>query len=112
MLRSGALVRADDSEERIASIFRVTRIGELGTLAVVLYYTILYYTIPSQHAPVAQVPPKRRFIQQPYGATSQKTAIFVDIAVKTSNLHSFTFVLQNKKKKNSSALSPRANYTD
>jgi hypothetical protein len=29
-----ALVGADVSEEHIASIFRVTRIGELGTLAV------------------------------------------------------------------------------
>jgi demethoxyubiquinone hydroxylase (CLK1/Coq7/Cat5 family) len=29
-----ALVRSDDSEEHSASIIRVTRIGELGTLAV------------------------------------------------------------------------------
>jgi hypothetical protein len=34
MLRRVALVRADGSEERNASITRVTRIGELGTLAV------------------------------------------------------------------------------
>jgi hypothetical protein len=34
MLRPAALVRSDFSEERIASIIRVTRIGELGkTLA-------------------------------------------------------------------------------
>jgi hypothetical protein len=61
------LVRTDVSEERIASIMRVTRIEELGTTLVVtnnrntlrritvayytilyyiiLYYTILYYTI-------------------------------------------------------------------
>jgi hypothetical protein len=31
MLRRMALVRTDVSEERIASIIRVTRIGELGT---------------------------------------------------------------------------------
>jgi hypothetical protein len=31
MLRRVALVRTDDSEELSASIFRVTRIGELGT---------------------------------------------------------------------------------
>jgi hypothetical protein len=31
MLRSVALVRTDISEERSASIIRVTRIGELGT---------------------------------------------------------------------------------
>jgi hypothetical protein len=35
MLRRVAIVRIDDSEERSASIIRVTRIGELGiTLAV------------------------------------------------------------------------------
>jgi hypothetical protein len=34
MLRSVALVRSDVSDERIASIMRVTRIGDLGTLAV------------------------------------------------------------------------------
>jgi hypothetical protein len=34
MLRSVALVRTDVSEDRIASIIRITRIGELGTLAV------------------------------------------------------------------------------
>jgi hypothetical protein len=33
MLRRVALVRIDVSEERSASIIRVTRIGELGTLA-------------------------------------------------------------------------------
>jgi hypothetical protein len=34
MLRRVALVRTDVSEELIASIIRMTRIGELGTLAV------------------------------------------------------------------------------
>jgi hypothetical protein len=34
MLRYVALVRADFSEEHSASIIRVTRIGELGTLTV------------------------------------------------------------------------------
>jgi hypothetical protein len=34
MLRHVALVRTDVAEEHIASIIRVTRIGELGTLAV------------------------------------------------------------------------------
>jgi hypothetical protein len=35
MLRRVALVRTDVSEERIASIIRVTGIAELGTLAVI-----------------------------------------------------------------------------
>jgi hypothetical protein len=34
MLRRVALVRTDDSEELSASFIRVTRIGKLGTLAV------------------------------------------------------------------------------
>jgi hypothetical protein len=35
MLRSEALVRTDVSVERIASLIRVTRIGELGTMLAV-----------------------------------------------------------------------------
>jgi hypothetical protein len=34
MLRRVAVIRTDVSEERRASIFRVTRIGEVGTLTV------------------------------------------------------------------------------
>jgi demethoxyubiquinone hydroxylase (CLK1/Coq7/Cat5 family) len=34
MFRSVALIISDVSEKRIASIIRVTRIGELGTLAI------------------------------------------------------------------------------
>jgi hypothetical protein len=37
MLRRVALVRTDVSEERGASIIRVTRIGELGTMLAVNY---------------------------------------------------------------------------
>jgi hypothetical protein len=44
MLRRGALVRTDVSKELIASIFRVTRIGELGTtLAVTSNGRTLYF---------------------------------------------------------------------
>jgi hypothetical protein len=32
------------------------------------------------------VPPKRRFSQEPYGVTSQKTVFFIVTAMKTSNL--------------------------
>jgi hypothetical protein len=53
-----ALARTDVSEERIASIVRVTRISELET----------------------------RFLQEPRDVTSQKTALFLVTAVKTSNL--------------------------
>jgi hypothetical protein len=40
MLRRVALVRTDVSEELSASIIRVTRIGELGTLAVTSNYFV------------------------------------------------------------------------
>jgi hypothetical protein len=49
MLRRVALVRTDVSEELSASVIRVTRIGELGTLAV----TINRLSISSQRASVA-----------------------------------------------------------
>jgi hypothetical protein len=34
----------------------------------------------------APVPPKRRFLQEPHGVTTQKTPFFIVTAVKTSNL--------------------------
>jgi hypothetical protein len=34
----------------------------------------------------AQVPPKRRFLQEPHGVTTQKIPFFIVTAVKTSNL--------------------------
>jgi hypothetical protein len=33
----------------------------------------------------AQVPPKRRFLQEPHGVTSQKTPFFIVTSVNTSN---------------------------
>jgi hypothetical protein len=50
MLRRVALLRTDVSEERIASIIMVIRIGEQGT--------------------------ETRFLQEPYGETFQKTDFF------------------------------------
>jgi hypothetical protein len=35
---------------------------------------------------VCRVPPKRRFLQEPHGVTTQKTPFFIVTAVKTSNL--------------------------
>jgi hypothetical protein len=62
MLRRVALVRTDISQELSAYIFRVTRIGELGTTL------------------------KRQFLQEPHGITSQKTPFFIVTAVEASNL--------------------------
>jgi hypothetical protein len=45
MLRRVALVRTDVSEELSASIIRVTRIGELGTLAVTRRLLVTYLHI-------------------------------------------------------------------
>jgi hypothetical protein len=67
MLHRVALVRADVSEELSASIIRVTRICELGTLAVTSNRRTLQRNI------------------KPHGVTSQKTVYFIVTAVKTSN---------------------------
>jgi hypothetical protein len=56
MLRRVALVITDVSEELSASFIRVIGIGELG---------------------ITLVPPKRRFLQEPHGITSQKMPFFV-----------------------------------
>jgi hypothetical protein len=61
MIRRVALVRTDVSDKLSASIIRVTRIGELGTLAVTS---------------------NRRLLREPHGITSQKTQFFIVTAVK------------------------------
>jgi hypothetical protein len=78
MLRHVALVKTDVTEGRGASIIRVTRIGELETLAVT--------SNRRTQRSVRYVPKKRRFLQGPRGITFQKTAFFIVTAVKTSNL--------------------------
>jgi hypothetical protein len=57
-------------EETSAFIIRVTRIGELGTTANVVYISPILVTLMME----ALVPPKRRFLQEPHGVTSQKTS--------------------------------------
>jgi hypothetical protein len=66
MLRRVALVRTDVSEELSASFIMVTRIGELGTLAVTSN--------------------RRTLLDEPHGVTSQKMPFFIVTAVKISNL--------------------------
>jgi hypothetical protein len=60
MLPRVALVRTDVLEERIASVIRVKRISELGTIA------------------LTTIPLKRRFLQEPQGVTTQRAAFFID----------------------------------
>jgi hypothetical protein len=79
MSRRVALVRTDVSEELSASFIRVTRIGDLGTTLAV---TSNRRTLRRRRR---YVPPKRQFLQEPHGVTSQKTPFFIVTAVKTSN---------------------------
>jgi hypothetical protein len=64
-----ALVRTDVSEEPGASFIRVTKIGALGTTQAA---TSNRRTLRWRR----QVPPKRRFLQEPHGVTTQKTQFF------------------------------------
>jgi hypothetical protein len=76
MWRRVALVRTVVLEELIFSIIRVKTISKLKiTLSVTDKWRTLQY-----------ISPKRRFLQQPHGVTSQKTALFMVTAVKTSIL--------------------------
>jgi hypothetical protein len=77
MLCRVALVRSDVSEERIASIIMIETITELGTTLAVIASLLL---------------------QERHGVTSQKTAIFIVNAVKTSNLAIHTCFLLSKKR--------------
>jgi hypothetical protein len=68
-----ALVRTDVSKELGASFIRVTRIGELGTTL----------AVTSNRRTLRR---NTKFLQEPHGVTSQKTAFFIVTTVKTSNL--------------------------
>jgi hypothetical protein len=58
-----------------------------------------------------QVPPKRRFLQEPHGVTTQKTPFFIVTAVKTSNLTSNLFQSPGEVRETPTLLGPleRAN---
>jgi hypothetical protein len=95
MLRRVALVRTDVSEELSASIIRVTRISEVGTTLTVTSNRRTLLLVTVSVVPSSQIvftlmkeapPPKRLFLQEPHGNTSQKTVFFIVTAVKTSNL--------------------------
>jgi hypothetical protein len=91
MLRHMGFVIIDVSEELSAFFIRVTRIGELGTTLAVTSLVFLrsmrqllvtVCVLPSPPILVtlmkeALVPPKRRFLQEPHGVTSQKTPFFI-----------------------------------
>jgi hypothetical protein len=71
MLSSGMLCyvapeRINVLEERITSIIRVTRIGELGTML----------AVTSNQSTLRYIPLKHWFLQDPHGVTSWKIALF------------------------------------
>jgi hypothetical protein len=72
-----------------ASIIRVTRIGELGLLAVAsngrTLNTLMMEALRSSETSV---------IKEPHGVTCQKTAFFIATAVKTSNLNRLASVAE------------------
>jgi hypothetical protein len=103
MLRLVTLVKPDVSEERIASIIRVTRIIEQRTLLAVttIRSTLWRNTNYTQKMVVDFVQPddggihssKNQFYQGPRGIRSQKTAFFMVTAVKTPNLTQMTGIV-------------------
>jgi hypothetical protein len=85
ILRFVAVVRTDVSEERTASIIRVTRIGEVGTTlaltATCFGCKLLLMLFPARRflSPWwwrQSFPSKRRFLQEPHGLTFQNTTFF------------------------------------
>jgi hypothetical protein len=81
MLCRVALVRTDVSEERVASVNKVARIGELGTSSGTsnrsLQRTNVVPSLPilSPRWWMWHFPPKSRFSQEPRNLTSHKTTI-------------------------------------
>jgi hypothetical protein len=68
LLRRVALVRTDVSEEPGSSFIMVTKIGELGTTQAA---TSNLRTLRRN------IFPKRRFLQEPHGVTTQKTPFLI-----------------------------------
>jgi hypothetical protein len=87
ILNRVALVRTDVSEELSASVIKVTRIRELGTtLAVINLLTFLVHRFSLPWRWWRYFPPKHRWLQEPHGITSQKTAFFIVTYAKSSKL--------------------------
>jgi hypothetical protein len=95
MIRSVALVRNDVSEERIASIIRVTRTNELRTFSVASNRSVLLLLVTANvhSSPIlvtlmmeAIRSVEKSVLTRFTGVTSQKTEFFIVTAVKNSNL--------------------------
>jgi hypothetical protein len=91
LLRRVALVRTNVSEEPGASFIRVTKIGELGTTqtATSNQRTLRRLLVEACVVPSSPIfvtlrkekpgPPKRRFLQERHGVTTQKTPFYLYI---------------------------------
>jgi hypothetical protein len=89
MLCLVTLVRTDVSEELSASFIMVPRIGELGTTLAVTSNRRTLFLVHRFLSPWWRrrwVPPKRQFLQEPHGVTSQKTPFFINHRVCYINL--------------------------
>jgi hypothetical protein len=89
MLRLVALMRTDVSEERSASIMRVTRIGEQGTTLPATSNRCTLRRFLSPWWWRCYVPPKRQFWLEPYGVTSQKTAFLIHVYLYLTDFSNF-----------------------
>jgi hypothetical protein len=85
MLRHVALVRTNVSVESSASIIRGTRLGELNSMRrlPVRLTLFLVHRFSSPWWWRCHIPPKRRFLQEPHGVTSQKTPFFISDIICT-----------------------------
>jgi hypothetical protein len=77
MLRHVALVRADVSEEHIASIIRVTRIGELGTTLASMLRFLVTAKVPGSTILVTLMMEAIHSSETLVLTTSQKMASFI-----------------------------------
>jgi hypothetical protein len=86
MLHHVALVRSNVSEGSSASIIRVTRIGELGTMVAVTSNGQMLLTDFCNLDDGGAVSPNHRFLQQPWSVTSKNTAFSTVTTVRTADL--------------------------
>jgi hypothetical protein len=83
VLRRMDLVRTNISEERIASIIRMTSIGEAGTTLGVTSKVVPTSLILVTLMMEAIIFYEKSVLQEPHGVASQKTTFFIVTALKT-----------------------------